>query len=151
VLPDEVYTDRVFWALNTFTPRLLRGFAAGLSNGYVPSPAEETTIRAVMEALFPINPRRKGAVFDTIVSEPDVDSYPLERIAVPTLMVHAADDTLARYQTVPPAARRIPGARLLTIERGGHLLLGAEARVRAEIAGFLRSTLQAAGTADTAG
>jgi pimeloyl-ACP methyl ester carboxylesterase len=60
---------------------------------------------------------------------------------VPTLMVHAADDALARYATVPPAAARIPGARLLTIERGGHLYLAAEARVRREVAGFIRAHL----------
>jgi hypothetical protein len=63
---------------------------------------------------------------------------------------HIADDTLARYETVPPAARRIPGARLLTIERGGHLLLGAEDRVRAEIAGFVRSHAQVVEPVETA-
>jgi pimeloyl-ACP methyl ester carboxylesterase len=149
-LLEAVYNDRVFWALNTFLPRRLWGFAAGLSNSYVPSAAEERTIRAVMEALFPIAPRRKGAVFDTVVSEPDVDTYPLENITVPTLIVHAADDTLARYEPVPPAARRIPGVRLLTIERGGHLLLGAEDRVRAEIAGFVRSHAQVVEPVETA-
>jgi len=41
--------------------------------------------------------------------------------------------------TAPPAAARIPGARLVTIERGGHLYLGAEARVRREVAGFIRA------------
>jgi hypothetical protein len=51
-LLEAVYIDRVFWALNTFLPRRLWGFAAGLSNSYFPSAAEERTIRAVMEALF---------------------------------------------------------------------------------------------------
>jgi pimeloyl-ACP methyl ester carboxylesterase len=73
------------------------------------------------------------------VSEPDVDNFPLEQITVPTLMTHAADDALARYATVPPAVARIPGARLVTVERGGHLYLGAEARVRWEVAGFVRA------------
>jgi pimeloyl-ACP methyl ester carboxylesterase len=92
-----------------------------------------------MEGLFPIGPRARGAVFDTLVSEPEVDNFPLEQLSVPTLMIHAADDALARYGTAPPAAARIPGARLVTIERGGHLYLGAEARVRQEVAAFIRS------------
>lgn len=92
-----------------------------------------------MEGLFPIGPRAPGAIFDTLVSELEVDNFPLERLGVPTLMVYAADDALARYGTAPPAAARIPGARLLTMPRGGHLYLGAEARVRREVAGFIRA------------
>jgi hypothetical protein len=41
----------------------------------------------------------------------------------------------------PPTAARIPGARLVTVQRGGHLYLGAEARVRQEVAAFIRSQL----------
>jgi pimeloyl-ACP methyl ester carboxylesterase len=82
---------------------------------------------------------RSGAIFDTLASEPEVDNFPLEQLSVPTLMIHAADDALARYGTAPPAAARIPGARLVTIERGGHLYLGAGARVRHELAAFIRS------------
>jgi hypothetical protein len=35
------------------------------------------------------------------------------------------------------AAQRVPGVTLVTIERGGHLFLGQELRVRDEIASFL--------------
>jgi len=38
-----------------------------------------------------------------------------------------------------PTVSRVLWARLLTIERGGHLYLGAEARVRREVAGFIRA------------
>jgi pimeloyl-ACP methyl ester carboxylesterase len=133
-----LYTDRVFWALRTFTPELL-GRICGTPKGFCPSPAEQQTLEWIMEGLFPIGPRARGAVFDTLVSEPEVDNFPLEQLSVPTLMIHAADDALARYGTAPPAAARIPGARLVTIERGGHLYLGAEARVRQEVAAFIRS------------
>jgi pimeloyl-ACP methyl ester carboxylesterase len=133
-----LYTDRVFWMLKTFAPELFAR-VCGTPKGFRASPGEQWALRSVMEGLFPITPRRQGAIFDTLVSEPDVDSFPLEQISVPTLLIHAADDALARYATVPPAAARIPGARLLTIQRGGHLYLGAEARVRREVAGFIRA------------
>jgi pimeloyl-ACP methyl ester carboxylesterase len=133
-----LYTDRVFWALKTFKPELF-GRICGIPKGFRASPAEQQALDWVMEGLFPIAPRARGAIFDTLVSEPEVDSFPLERLGVPTLMVHAADDPLARYATAPPAAARIPGARLVTIERGGHLYLGAEAPVRREVAAFIRA------------
>jgi pimeloyl-ACP methyl ester carboxylesterase len=133
-----LYTDRAFWMLKTFTPGLFARIC-GTPKGFRASPAEQQALDSVMDGLFPITSRREGAIFDTLVSEPDVDNFPLERITVPTLMIHAADDALARYATVPPAAARIPGARLVTIERGGHLYLGAEARVRQEVAGFIHA------------
>jgi hypothetical protein len=34
-------------------------------------------------------------------------------------------------------AERIPGAELITIESGGHMLLGHEERIRSEIVTFL--------------
>jgi pimeloyl-ACP methyl ester carboxylesterase len=133
-----LYTDRVFWMLKTFAPELFAR-VCGTPKGFRASPGEQRALRSVMEGLFPITPRRQGAIFDTLVSEPDVDNFPLEQISVPTLLIHAADDALARYATVPPAAARISGARLVTIQRGGHLYLGAEAPVRQEAAGFIRA------------
>jgi pimeloyl-ACP methyl ester carboxylesterase len=44
---------------------------------------------------------------------------------------------LTLYENAQSAVERIPGARLVTIESGGHMLLGHEERVRSEIAGFL--------------
>jgi pimeloyl-ACP methyl ester carboxylesterase len=133
-----LYTDRVFWALKRFTPELL-GRICGTPKGFCASPAEQQALECVIEGLFPIMARAPGAVFDTLVSEPEVDTFPPEQLSVATLMIHATDDALARYATAPPAAARIPGARLVTIERGGHLYLGAEACVRREVAAFIRS------------
>lgn len=66
----------------------------------------------------------------------------LEDIAVPTLIVHAADDNYAPYQHAVAAADRIPRAEFVTIDKGGHLLLGREAAVRDALAGFFGRQLQ---------
>jgi pimeloyl-ACP methyl ester carboxylesterase len=66
-----------------------------------------------------------------------------EDIAVPTLLIHAADDRLAPYEHVPPAAARIPGARLVTIDSGGHLFLRHAHEVRAASTAFIRHVLDA--------
>ena len=80
-------------------------------------------------------------VLDGILTNPDVERYPLEEIAVPTLIIHSADDTLAHYETAPRAAARIPGARFVTIDRGGHLFVGREEIVRKEVGEFIRSNI----------
>jgi pimeloyl-ACP methyl ester carboxylesterase len=134
-----LYTDAFFWLLNRFAPRALWNFAAGLPKAMVLSESDQSTVRTIVDSLFPISPKRVGATFGTVVVNPDVDNVPLEEIAVPTLLVHAADDQLATYAAAGPAAARIPHAKLITIPRGAHLLLGAESHVRQELSEFVRS------------
>jgi pimeloyl-ACP methyl ester carboxylesterase len=133
-----VFTERLFWLLKTLAPgRLAR--IMGVPKGFRATAEEWRSIRYLMDGLFPIRPRSNGAVLDAVLTNPDVERYPLEEIAVPTLIIHSADDTLAHYETAPRAAARIPGARFITIDRGGHLFAGREAVVREEIGGFVRS------------
>jgi pimeloyl-ACP methyl ester carboxylesterase len=91
---------------------------------------------------LPVNPRADGAVFDMFVSNTDINSgYPLEEITVPVLIVSAVDDPLTLYANAKAAAERIPGAKLVTIEDSGHMLLGHQERVRSEIVTFLAGVL----------
>jgi pimeloyl-ACP methyl ester carboxylesterase len=95
-----------------------------------------------MKTILPVNPRPDGVLFDMYVSNPDVNiGYPLEEIAVPVLIVNAVDDPLTLYKNAQAAAERIPGARLVTIEDGGHMMLGHEERVKSEIVTFLAGIL----------
>ena len=72
------------------------------------------------------------------VSNPDINAgYPLEEITVPVLIINAIDDPLALYDNARSMAERIPGAKLVTVESGGHMLLGHEDRIRSEIGEFL--------------
>jgi pimeloyl-ACP methyl ester carboxylesterase len=91
------------------------------------------------EFLFPLKPRREGAVFDGFVSNLAADRFPLEEIAVPTLVINARDDTsFAPYRFAVEAAERIPGAKLVSIASGGHWFLGHDAEVREAIDAFVR-------------
>jgi pimeloyl-ACP methyl ester carboxylesterase len=56
------------------------------------TPEEQATIDQVCDSIFPMRPRRRGAAFDALISNRAVIDYPLESIAVPTLLVHAPDD-----------------------------------------------------------
>ena len=46
---------------------------------------------------------------------------PVERIAAPTLVVHGTADRVVPYSNAGALARRIPGARLETLDGAGHL------------------------------
>jgi pimeloyl-ACP methyl ester carboxylesterase len=106
------------------------------------TPEYEADIAEVTRTILPVTPRSAGALFDMYVSNPDINTgYPLEEIAVPVLIVSAVDDPLALYRNAQAMAAAIPGAKLVTIEDGGHLLLGHKDEVSAEISAFLEAAL----------
>jgi 2-hydroxy-6-oxonona-2,4-dienedioate hydrolase len=134
--------ERMFWALKSVMPQAFNRLT-GVPKGWVPTSAEEKTIREVAESIFPVKPRQRGATFDSLVSNPAVNTFPLENVRVLTLIIRAIDDPYSPGATVDSdAERRIPGARLVRIKRGGHLFLGQEAEVRTETSAFIESALQ---------
>jgi len=62
----------------------------------------------------------------------------LDDITAPTMIVHARDDTLVNPTHSQYAARKIPDAKVITLESGGHLLMGQHDMVRTEIVKFLK-------------
>lgn len=93
----------------------------------------------MLKTILPARPRGAGYIFDAYVSNPDINSgYPFGEIAAPVLVISARDDPTAPYENARSLSEQIPGARLLTVERGGHLNLGQRARITPEIRAFLR-------------
>jgi pimeloyl-ACP methyl ester carboxylesterase len=131
-----LFTDPVFWTLKAYLPTLFLR-CLGMPKGFRPTPEQWTGILESEESLFPLAPRKHGLMFDQYVSNPDVQGYPLEQLRVPTLIVNARDDGLSAFENAASAAERIPGAELLAIERGGHMLLGSEGLIMREVARFL--------------
>jgi pimeloyl-ACP methyl ester carboxylesterase len=84
--------------------------------------------------VLPVTPRLLGLKND---ARARLASLPLERIAVPTLIIAARDDL---FDTLPAAelmADGIPGARLVVLASGGHLLVGRRSEVAALVDAFL--------------
>jgi pimeloyl-ACP methyl ester carboxylesterase len=132
--------ERTFWAFKKIMP-MTYARMMGAPKGDRPRPDEVEALRGIRELLFPLRPRRDGAVYDGFVGNPVADRFPFEQLEVPTLIVSATDDALAPYAFATRAARRIPNGRLVTIERGGHLFLGNDDKVREEIRAFITSAL----------
>jgi pimeloyl-ACP methyl ester carboxylesterase len=137
VLKTVFGSDFLFWLLTTHFRELLRP-VIGVPKGYPMTEADLEAVDEVMTTLLPVSPRANGAVHDAYVSNPDINNgYPMASIEVPTLIIGAVDDPLAGYEDVKAMAEAIPTARMLTVESGGHMLLGDEGRVPAAIQGFL--------------
>lgn len=91
-------------------------------------------VNEFIDSLFPMSPA--GYNFDLFVSNADVTNYNLECVSVPTLIAHTKDDQLASHEASQRAAERIPGARFVSLESGGHLMLGQTRIVRDELTDF---------------
>lgn len=122
------------WFAFTFVPASQRLFVPAQ---YPRSAADRDVMSEVIGSLFPIAPRLEGILYDGYVSNPAIAECPLEELAVPTLVVHSRDDPMSAYENAREMTRRIPGARLLTREHGGHIGLGDEGRSRAVILSFI--------------
>jgi 2-hydroxy-6-oxonona-2,4-dienedioate hydrolase len=128
--------DVLYWLVRKFMrKRLMRLMGAGDSVIVGLTADQRTLINQVIDSMAPVSPRHAGVVFDNRATMPN------ERVAairVPTLIVHAMDDTLQLFHNAEYAAANIPQARLVSFNRGGHLLLAVEQEaVQAEIRRFI--------------
>ena len=121
------------WALRTFAPSTMARLA-GVPAGFAMTAEDARFVTEFIDSLFPVRP--EGPMFDAFVSNADVETYKLEAISVPTLIVHTKDDPLASHEASRRAAERIPGARFVSLESGGHLMLGQARTIRAALADF---------------
>jgi pimeloyl-ACP methyl ester carboxylesterase len=122
------------WVLRTFAPSMMARLVAGLPKGFAMSREDARFVSEFIDSLFPVSP--EGVDFDAFVSNADVNDYTLEAINVPTLIVHTKDDQMASHDASKHAAERIPGARFVSLESGGHLMLGQTKNIRDELADF---------------
>jgi pimeloyl-ACP methyl ester carboxylesterase len=122
------------WVLRTFAPSTMVRLVAGLPKGFAMSREETRVVTEFIDGLFPVSP--EGVDFDAFVSNADVNDYTLEAVTVPTLIIHTKDDQMASHEASLRAAGRIPGARFVSLESGGHLMLGQTERIRDELADF---------------
>lgn len=131
-----VRSELPMWAVAAFA-RPVMARLLGVPKGRPLTAADTRTVTGLIDGIFPVVPRAEGVIFDFFVSSPDVNTYDLVTLTVPTLIVHARDDPLISYDTARRAAARIPGARLVSADRGGHPLLGQQEAIEPELAAFL--------------
>lgn len=95
------------------------------------------------DRMLPVAERRRGVELDLSVTDVDMarnyDSYQLEGLSVPALMLRARGDKMTSGADADAAADRIPGCELVQFETGGHALVGHSDEIRAKVRAFVRS------------
>jgi pimeloyl-ACP methyl ester carboxylesterase len=127
-------SDFLFWtALHVARDPLLRHVLA-TPPGQVAAASEQERARVndLAERILPVSIRAAGLRDDTRLGK-RLGPYALETIRVPTLVVSARDDGFGTYAAAQYTASRIPGARFIGFDDGGHMLVGHDAEVQAEV------------------
>lgn len=116
--------DGLYWGVTRlFRKQFMRLMGANDAVIAGLTPEQQDLAVRILDYMNPASPRFAGAAFDNRAAMPN------ERIAAvraPTLVLHARDDALQLFHNAEFAAAHIPGARLVSFETGGHLLLVVE-------------------------
>jgi pimeloyl-ACP methyl ester carboxylesterase len=122
IYPFMLRSDFIPWLLYSTAPQVVFQ-ANGISRALLAKiKLEREKIRLLddlYQTTFPSTLRREGMLNDVqqLTSFP---SYPLARITVPTLVVHAVNDPIIPFEMGEFSAHTIPNAQFLRLEDGGH-------------------------------
>jgi 2-hydroxy-6-oxonona-2,4-dienedioate hydrolase len=113
--------DYTYWPVSKYFKKSLMG-VLGASEAVVADldPEELALIERIIDYMNPAAPRLAGVVLDNTAALP---GERIGAITAPTLIVHAEDDLLQLYHNAEFAAATIPGARLMSFETGGHVVM----------------------------
>jgi pimeloyl-ACP methyl ester carboxylesterase len=142
-----VGSDFVYWS----ALHLARDQVIGRVLGTPPAVAREACaedqarIQAMLEDILPVSARAAGLRNESWQAT-HLEPMPLEKIVAPTLIVSARDDGYGTYANAEYLAPRIPGARFIGFDRGGHMLVGHDAEVMKALREHLRGAVAAAAT-----
>lgn len=124
----QVARDQVFRHVLATPPELIHAASA----------QEQRRVNAMAERVLPVSLRALGLLDDTRLGK-GLRPVALETIRVPTLAISARDDGYGTYASAEYTASRIPGAKFIGYDSGGHLLVGRDEAVRAAVVEWLRA------------
>jgi pimeloyl-ACP methyl ester carboxylesterase len=132
-------SDYLYWAGTTlFESQLLGllGMPSDVQEALAPEQIDAVT--EYLRIMHPVSMRSPGIYNDReALSTLPSQTYPLERITAPTLVIHGTLDSLQPFTHAQHTAGSIPGARLLTLEGGGHVPVDHLERITSEVHSFV--------------
>jgi 2-hydroxy-6-oxonona-2,4-dienedioate hydrolase len=134
-------SDFLFWAgLHLARDQVIRHVLATPPEQVAAAPPEERArVYDLSDRILPVSLRLAGLRDDTRLGK-SLRPASLESIRVPTLVVSSRDDGFGTFAAAQYTASRIPGAKFIGFSDGGHLLVGHDALVRAEVVKLLSTT-----------
>lgn len=132
-------SDFFFWAATRFArPVVTRAILATPPEVVKKADAaEKARVGEMLRHILPVSTRGSGLLNDAAVTS-SLPRYELERIAVPTLVISMKDDLFGTFDGARYTADHVPGARFTGYPTGGHVWVGHQEEILAEIAAFLK-------------
>jgi 2-hydroxy-6-oxonona-2,4-dienedioate hydrolase len=131
-------SDFLFWAaLHVARDPLIRYvLATPPEQVAAASEVERARVNNMADRILPVSTRAAGLRDDTRLGK-GLHAYALETIHAPTLVISAKDDGFGTYASAQYTASRIPSAKFIGFNDGGHLLVGHDTEVQVEIVKLL--------------
>lgn len=131
--------DFLFWMIAKYQKNaLLKVFGTSGDIQDEMTVGEKKLIEDFLVAMQPMSLRTDGIYNERKhMSNLDPDEYDLTKIVVPTLIIHAKDDSLQSFDYATYSASHIPNVQLISYETGGHMLIGHHEEVNAIFIRFI--------------
>lgn len=139
ILEKVLATDFFYWATSHLAPGIVQQTVLGTPPAAVAraSKSERARVAKLLRDISPLSQRQAGLLLEAQLIE-ETRTQALEEIRAPTLAVSAQDDGYGTYQNAQRIAARVRLGRFIGYQTGGHLLVGHNSEVIAEIAAFLK-------------
>jgi pimeloyl-ACP methyl ester carboxylesterase len=140
VLDYLLASDFLAWTMVHLAPDFVvrvAGVPASLDSQVTPQFRQQ-----LVDWFLPAGARHVGLAHDMRTTTPVAPDLPIEQLQMPVLLVSAADDPYKTADVVRYSAGRLPAAKVVIFESGGHVLLGQDDRVRREVQGFLGAVVR---------
>ncbi|MFN0073301.1 MAG: alpha/beta fold hydrolase [Chloroflexota bacterium] len=103
------------------------------------TPDGQDLAQQMLDVMHPMSLRRIGSFREG--EQRPLDDAALGRIAAPTLILHARDDSLVVFEHAEHAQRSIPRSTLVSFDTGGHGLVAQINTVRERVSRFVNGVL----------
>jgi len=138
IIEQATKSDLLYWAALKGAPSLIMRTILGTPPGLLAtaSAAEQARVRKLMLQILPLTKRQPGLVNEAAIAA-SLPRYDLERISAPTLVVSVADDLYGTFESARYTAAHIRSARFVGYPSGGHLWIGHNDELLAELSALL--------------
>lgn len=124
-----------WWAAEKIAPSMLIRFLGVRPELVAAAPrVERDRVMGIVKSIEPLSLRFPGINVDSAAG---LHELPLEKITAPTLIISARDDGFNTLPAAEFAVSKIPNAKLVVYDTGGHLLVGRQEAVRRTVRNFL--------------
>ena len=134
-------SDLLFWLALKAVPDLMIGTMLATDPALVAAalPAEQARVHEILTGILPVSRRSRGLLNDAALASDPAPSD-LRRITVPTLAISVQDDRFGTADAARHIAREVAGAELMIYPDGGHVWVGRDEALFAQVDAFIRST-----------